>query len=415
MNKSFCVLPWINISVDPDGRVKPCCISTDEIKKEDGTLYNLGYDKLADIINSKDFQTIRRKMIDGELIEGCQQCYNNEKYGPSSNRTLHNEGWMRNEVVADKVKNHVEIIPETVQYFDLRFGNLCNLKCRSCSPRNSTQLNKEVFELQHKHKNLGDFFAPESLDGINDWYMTDTFMENLQGQAEHINRIYFTGGEPTLIDKNYEMLDYFIARDRAKDITLKFNTNMTNIKPKFLESVTKFKKVVFMVSIDGFGKTQEYLRYPSDWKQISNNLDKIVNLPSDRVEIICSPVVQKTNLSNIVELFDYLNDINIKHNRQVIQIHPTLLNNPSHLDLMYLPLEYKQKEWARVKEWIDKKYVFPSSGFRTNISQLENKCNTDVDYVENLKKFKEFTDIFDNHRGHYLRDINPELDSLMNK
>lgn len=415
MNKSFCVLPWINISVDPDGRVKPCCISTDEIKKEDGTLYNLGYDKISDIINSKDFQEIRRKMTDGEPVSGCSQCYNNEKYGPTSNRTHHNNSWLAIPEIADKVNNHVEIIPDTVQYFDLRFGNLCNLKCRSCSPRNSSQLNKELFELQHKHSNLGNFFMPENLDDINDWYMTDMFMQNLQGQAEHIDRIYFTGGEPTLIDKNYEMLDYFISQDKAKNITLKFNTNMTNIKPKFLETVMKFKKVIFMVSIDGFGEVQEYLRYPSDWGQVSNNLEKIAKLPKDKVSIICAPVVQKTNLSSIVDLFDYLNNINIANNRQVIQIQPTILNNPPHLDLLYLPLDYKQKQWEKINTWIKEKYVFPSQPFISNIKQLENKCTTDIDYTENLKKFKEFTDIFDNHRSHYLSKINQELYELLNK
>lgn len=414
-NKSFCVLPWINISVDPDGRVKPCCISTDEIKKDDGTPFNLGYDKISDILNSYEFQQLRRKMHDGEMVPGCSQCYNNEKYGSTSNRTFHNNSWLAIPEVADKVKNHIETIPKTVQYFDLRFGNLCNLKCRSCSPRNSSQLNKELFELQPKYNNLGQFFGPENLDNINDWYMTDTFMQNLQGQADYIDRVYFTGGEPTLIDKNYEMLDYFIGQDKAKNITLKFNTNMTNLKPRFLDTVMQFKKVIFMVSIDGFGKVQEYLRYPSDWGQVSSNLEKLASLAEDKVSIVCSPVVQKTNLSSIVDLFDYLNNINIKYNRQVIQIQPTILNNPTHLDLLYLPLEYKQEQLKKINSWINNKYVFHSPSFTANMQQLENKCNTSVDYAENLKKFKEFTDIFDNHRNHYLKDVNPELAELMNK
>lgn len=414
-NKSFCVLPWINISVDPDGRIKPCCVSKDEIKKDDGTPFNLGYDTISEILNSSDFQTLRRKMHDGEMISGCSHCYNNEKYGAVSSRILHNKIWLDIPEVADKVKNHVESIPETVQYFDLRFGNLCNLKCRSCSPRNSSQLNKELFELKPKHDNLGQFFIPEDLDNINDWYTTDIFIENLQGQAPYIDSLYFTGGEPTLIDKNYEILDYFIRHDRAKNITLKFNTNLTNLKSKFLDTVMQFKKVIFMASIDGFGNMQEYLRYPSDWGQISSNLEKIATLNEDKVSIVCTPVIQKTNLSHLVDLFDYLNNINIKYNRSAIQIQPIILNHPAHLDLLYLPLEYKQKQLKKIKSWINEKYVFPTPGFTANMQLLENKCNADVDYIENLKKFKEFTDIFDNHRNHYLKDVNPELIELMNK
>jgi MoaA/NifB/PqqE/SkfB family radical SAM enzyme len=413
-NKSFCVLPWMNISVDPDGTVKPCCVSSDEIKKADGTPYNLGYDKLSDIINSPDFQTIRRKMKDGETVAGCSQCYTSEKYGSLSNRTLHNMEWMRNSVVADKVKNHVEVIPETVEYFDLRFGNLCNLKCRSCAPKNSSQFNKELLELRDI-STINKFNSYMELDNINDWYMTDVFMDNIKSQVNHIDRIYFTGGEPTLIDKNYELLDYLVEQDRAKDITLKFNTNMTNIKPKFLEIVTKFKKVIVLASIDGYGSMQEYLRYPSDWGQISSNLEKLVKLPEDKISITCTPVIQKANLSCIVELFDYLNNINIAYNRQVIQILPIILNNPSYMDMVYLPVDYKKKQWEKIDEWAKNKYVFPTMSFLSGIKQIGNKCNTETDYHENLKKFKEFNDIFDNHRNHYLKDINPELYELMNK
>ena len=67
-NKSFCPLPWINISVDPDGSVKPCCVSTDFITTEDGSNFNLGKHRLEEILNSPNFVSLRQKMISGQII-----------------------------------------------------------------------------------------------------------------------------------------------------------------------------------------------------------------------------------------------------------------------------------------------------------------------------------------------------------
>jgi hypothetical protein len=68
-------MPWINISADSDGSIKPCCISSQFITKENGERYNLGYDKIEDIVNSNDYIEIRRKMLAGELVDGCSRCH----------------------------------------------------------------------------------------------------------------------------------------------------------------------------------------------------------------------------------------------------------------------------------------------------------------------------------------------------
>ena len=105
-------------------------------------------------------------------------------------------------------------------------------------------------------------------DDINDWYNTDMFMENIKSQTDNILEMYITGGEPTIIDKNYEMLEYFIEQGKSKNIFLKLNTNMTHMQDTFLNMISQFKQVMFFASIDGFGTMQEYIRYPSKWEQI---------------------------------------------------------------------------------------------------------------------------------------------------
>jgi hypothetical protein len=88
---TYCVLPWVNITVDPDGSIKPCCVSQDFIKKPTGEKFNLGFDKIEDIVNSKDLVEIRQKMLAGEKVAGCSQCYQHEEYGGKSQRLQYNQ------------------------------------------------------------------------------------------------------------------------------------------------------------------------------------------------------------------------------------------------------------------------------------------------------------------------------------
>jgi len=168
MSKSFCIMPWNNVSVDPDGSVKPCCISRDYIKKSDGTKFNLGHDKIEDFYNSPDYIEIRQKMLSGETVPGCSQCTQIESYGKESKRIITNRRF------ADQLNQTETTVKSDIEYFDLRFGNLCNLKCRSCIPLNSSQLDKQVIE----HPKLKKFYHNSNYN-INDWYETEIFDSNL--------------------------------------------------------------------------------------------------------------------------------------------------------------------------------------------------------------------------------------------
>ena len=140
MTESFCVLPWVNITVDPDGAIKPCCISHDYIKKEDGTKFNLGYDSIDDIYNSKEYVELRQKMLDNEYISGCDVCYHNEKTGRQSRRLINNE-------------QYKDVVPTTTE---------SNLKIKFCDvsavPANTTNF---VFELNWLLKSRSTVFTLE--------------------------------------------------------------------------------------------------------------------------------------------------------------------------------------------------------------------------------------------------------------
>jgi MoaA/NifB/PqqE/SkfB family radical SAM enzyme len=401
MSNTYCVLLWLSITVDTNGDIKPCCVSTDFIKKIDGTHFNLGNDSINDIYNSPDFLKIRQQMINGEEVSGCSQCYKHERSGGNSQRIIHNEKWKDqqfNDVIADT----------SIQYFDLRFGNLCNLSCRSCNPRASSKFAKVLDELRDTE--IKRFHHSYTLS-IDEWYDTKMFEKNIESQLSCVTKLYLTGGEPTVIKKNIEMLERFNSLGYSKNITLVINSNMTNLNSTFYQLLANFKQVVFFASIDGTGAIQEYLRYPSNWNQIDKNIKTL--LTYDNMIIRTTPVIQITNLNKIVDLFEYVESINREQGKSVIDIMPIILENPSYLNLSYLPKEYKMMCWERIQEWLNTKCQFQSEIFYNKMEVLKNKCLEEFYCSDTLKKYIEFNSILDNHWEHHLQSVNPELCSIL--
>lgn len=405
MNKSYCVLPWLGISVDPDGSVKPCCLSTDFIKKPDGKPYNLGNDSIVDIFNSLDLINTRKLMLAGEKISACDVCHNNEKNNGYSMRMRVNQRW--------KDISFIDSVAETkIKYFDLRFGNLCNLMCRSCNPKNSSQIQKELKELKElKNNNILKYMDDGYEHDINQWYHTETFDENMASQSENIEWFYITGGEPTLIEKNFEYLEKLVESGRSKSITLSINTNMTNSKPRFYKLLKEFKAVVCSPSIDGYGSMQEYIRYPSNWNQIHDNFKKILDI-GPNVLVYPSPVIQITNIGKIVELFEYFEDFNRRAKKCVVDIVPIILQNPDHLSISCLPINYKIECWNRINEWIDTKCEYQGQIFHSRMSNLKSLCLETIP-TNKLIDYKIYNTVLDEKRNQQLADVNLELYNLI--
>lgn len=413
-NKTICPLPWINISSDTDGSVRLCCISDSYIHKDNGDIFNLGVDKIEDIINSAEYKKIRQSMINEEKINGCRKCYEAESNNGTSYRKQYIKLWQQDESFLKKIHQTLseQDIEPTVEYYDLRYGNLCNLSCRSCYSGASSQFDKDIRNLQNT--NIIKFHDVNNKD-LNSWYETEVFYYNIVSQLPNIKEYYSTGGEPTINDKNYQILQMLIETGHSEHCAVKFNTNLTNTKKDFYSLLPKFKSSIVIASIDGYTKMQEYLRYPSDWKQISNNLCKLIDLKLSSLRLIIAPVVQKTNLGYITELFEYIEQYNRLHNETVLYLRPIILSNPPYLDFEYLPTEYKIRCWNKIEEWSRLYCNYQDEVFNQTLNQIKTKCNTKTNYEQNLQDFFEFTDIFDIYRNQNISDVNPELASLRYK
>ncbi len=147
MSKTFCPLPWNSINIRNNGDLRICCNANSYtenkgiIRKEDGTPFNAKKDNLQDARNSELSKEIRSTMLKGEWHSECERCRQEEKNGIKSRRIWESEDWKEESgLTYEKAwqttdeDGTINVDEHPLHYFDIRYGNFCNLKCRMCGP-----------------------------------------------------------------------------------------------------------------------------------------------------------------------------------------------------------------------------------------------------------------------------------------
>ena len=438
-SKTFCPYPWIHVMTQPSGTVNFCCVANGQIKTDDsfmefdgmqtGTpiLLNKGGD-MRDVWNSKHYKHIRRQMDTGERVVGCEPCYDLEDLGIPSYRTNYIKdwlGWHRNadeiERIIEKSRENDYHVDEPPQYLDFRLGTMCNLRCRMCQSQNSSAIYKELkdddlytqeerdFVVKHTHWNdFSDYTQP--------WFDTPEFLESVEEWLPNVNRLYFTGGEPTIIQRTYWILEKCVELDIAKDIDLVFNSNMTNIQPRFLDLLAKFRDVLMCLSVDGYAQYNEYIRSGSTWSIVDKHIRDYAQ--SEVVgNILFSPVVQIYNILNITELLDYAEEIT-KFSGRRIDISFLMNNYPKCLDIRNLPKHVRVEGQKRLRDWLNTSKYFKDD--ERNIATVEGIIkaledeNVNADAKEQMQIFKEYTELLDSKRDQSIKESIPDLWRMLN-
>ena len=439
-SKTFCPYPWIHVMTQPSGTVNFCCVANGQIKTDDsfmefdgmqtGTpiLLNQGGD-MRDVWNSKHYKHIRRQMDTGERVVGCEPCYDLEDLGIPSYRTNYIKdwlGWHRNadeiERIIEKSRENDYHVDEPPQYLDFRLGTMCNLRCRMCQSQNSSAIYKELkddelysqeerdFVVKHTHWNdFSDYTQP--------WFDTPEFLDSVEEWLPNVNRLYFTGGEPTIIQRTYWILEKCVELGIAKDIDLVFNSNMTNIQPRFLDLLAKFRDVLMCLSVDGYAQYNEYIRSGSTWSIVDKHIRDYAQ--SEVVgNILFSPVVQIYNILNITELLDYAEEIT-KFSGRRIDISFLMNNYPKCLDIRNLPKHVRVEGQKRLRDWLNTSKYFKDD--ERNIATVEGIIkaleddNVNADAEKQMQIFKEYTELLDSKRDQSFKDSIPDLWRMLNE
>lgn len=237
------------------------------------------------------------------------------------------------------------------------------------------------------------------------WYDSREFIfGELLRDPHAIQELYFTGGEPLLNPMVEEILDYLIENHCAGSVRLQFNSNCTKITDEFVDKLSKFAHVKFSLSIDGEGKTYEYIRHPGRWDVVSKNIRKLLPL---KMQMTAVPILQIYNALNIVDLCRFCDDLGI-----AFAIMP--LWGPSHLHVGVMPREARMLAAQRLRDYLQ-------NGCRPEY--LKN-VQTAIDFIETqpdlctpamLRTFMLFTNDLDVGRRQNFRETHAELLQLIER
>ncbi len=209
-SKTFCIYPWIHLHAYPTGEAYPCCHAEMGV----GQVGNCRENTLEQIWTDAPMQRLRADMLSETPNAACTRCYEQEASGFFSGRKSANKHH------GHHVKK-LETNPFEMTYWDIRFSNLCNLKCRSCGHIFSSQWYQDQAKLaggNWKEKNTVLNYAGR----------TETDMwSQLEPHLDYVEQIYFAGGEPLLMEEHYKILDELVRRKRF-DVRLIYNTNFTH-------------------------------------------------------------------------------------------------------------------------------------------------------------------------------------------
>ncbi len=427
MSKTFCPLPWIHLATRPNGDVRVCCTAnasgagkeddkTIGLVKKDGIAMNLRDHTIEEVWNSEHMRRTRLQMLEGIIPASCRKCFNEEQNGIVSKRQWETKVWEERLDIPSIVSKTADdgSLPVDIPYFDLRLGNVCQLKCIMCSPHDSSSWIKE-WKIQYPKYNLvrEDQGWDPSFDYT--WYQKGSFIDTMKSQVKNIKELYFAGGEPLMIPEHYKILEFMVDSGHAENCIIRYNSNGLRLPPKLFALWEKFKEIRFNFSIDAYGDKNEYIRFPSKWNEIEANL-RLLDETGPNVIVNIASAVQLLNVPYMAEFADWKLEQNFKKiNRPpfgagIIGTH--LVYYPSYLNVRVLPNEVKQIVKQRIDGFLDRQ-KFNLEFDRSPVGRVRweglVKYMMQEDWSNKVPALVEYLEITDKQRGLDFRKTFPEL------
>lgn len=417
-----CTLASTTAYVGSDGRVQFCC----RYKLSKHTEMEPYTFTAKNLISSPDFSfaaersrpdilRVRESLQAGIWPDECNSCQQEEAGGWRSRRQIYNHEWSRIHKLQSEELG-------SIRGLDLRLGNICNLKCRMCSPNYSQKWVREHEQVYNE--------KPSTTDPLKDfnWSKSAIAMDRIKELMPDIRYLSVAGGEPLIQPEFFDLLEFIVAKGYAKNIELWLNTNLTVLPERFLELISAFQHVRIAVSVDATGLAAEYIRSPSDWGRVSKNIIALNALDCPNLERYLQVTMQSYNAFEVPDLIKWriqneLHNFNTNSLRPLIT--PVFLHQPEHLALANLPknvkiniLEYWRKYRAELQAAIYASPYFSQfeaeylSAYDKLTSYLETQIRLQDPTNKNAwKKLQAFTRKMDQIRGEDFEISLPRLAS----
>jgi len=393
-SKTFCIYPWIHLHAYPTGEAYPCCHAEMGV----GQVGNCRTNTLEEIWHNDAMTKLRSGMLSETKNDTCGRCYEQEESGFFSGRKS-----------ANKHHGHhikkLDSTPFEMTYWDIRFSNLCNLKCRSCGHIFSSQWYQDQVKLagpEWKARNTVLNYAGR----------TETDMwEQLEPHLDYVEQIYFAGGEPLLMEEHYNILDELVRRGRF-DVRLIYNTNFTHMDLKgrsVFEYWKQFKSVAVGASLDAMGPIAEYIRKGTDWAVVEQNRRDMIEI-CPQVDFYISPTLSIMNVLHLPQFHQAWVEQGLLKPQD---LNVNILQDPAHYRIDIAPSEYKEKLTVRYYDhlkWLESvgdPLGRATQGFQSAIQFMNSTDNTHL-----IDTFWRNTHELDSIRNENILNVIPELQVL---
>lgn len=402
-SKVFCMLPWIHAHGAPDGRAYPCCISDMRLP-----VGNLREQTIKEVWNSDEYKQLRQNMLNEVESPSCSKCYELEKNGVFSMRNSFSKDFGHLIEIVDKTKPDGTLEEFKLKYIDIRFSNLCNLRCRSCGPLfSSNWFNDHVKLYGRKPEVNGKELNSVEYAGRHKYDM----WEQLQEHVPYIEQIYFAGGEPLIMEEHYLILDELIRQGRT-DVRLTYNTNFSVMSYKdkhVFDYWQQFKSVSVGASLDDDYARGEYMRKGQVWADVEANRRRMLEV-CPNVDFYVSSTISIFNVLHITEFHRAWVEAGLI---RPDQWNVNICQSPDYYRVDILPDYYKQIAVERLVKhiaWLEPMDTLTRAvvGFKGLLNFIQQTPTNNT----HLQKFFEVTDKIDAVRNEKFEDVFPEYKEL---
>ena len=454
-SSTFCALPWMHLSTRPDGNMRVCCTANASsvgatndkkhggqvgvLKTADGKPANLNNSDLMEAWNNDYMKNVRTQMLNGQKPPACLKCYKEEAAGHRSKRQWETEYWLNRYTIEEIVGETAEdgSIPPKIRYLDLRMGSKCNLKCIMCSPHDSSLWIKDWLDVYPtiENKDLKHTMGWDNKGKMHgatyNWHKDNpTFWDQLYEQIPHMYQLYFAGGESTIIEEHYTLLEEVIKRGHAHKIELRYNSNGLEMPQRLFDLWSKFKRVRFHYSVDSIGEMNDYIRYPSKWDHTVKQFHLLDNT-EDKVEVTTACAVQALNIYYVPDFIKW----KLEQNFKKVNIWPFgagMLNYhfvywPGHLNVKIFPQWFKDKVKAKYESfypWLEENWHLTGAPDKETFMKADYgikrlngmvKFMMSEDWSVRMPQFREYITKFDQQRGTDFKKVFPEMADLLDE
>ncbi len=358
-------MPFVHFHSANNGIVKACCVANIPYG-------NINESDLNSIWNGKEINDLRDKFISNEMDNRCAVCHKVEASGGDS---------IRLETFEKFNFKEIERIPKLPIYFDIRFSNVCNFRCRTCWHGASSKWFQDAKKLK---TNLGEKAIIQNIEDLDD------FLSKMRDALMGAEEFYFAGGEPLVTEEHYLLLEWLIE-NKATKARLRYNTNFSILNYKdydLIELWSYFDEVELLASIDANHELGEYIRKDMDWAVILQNRKVIQAYPFIKFKI--APTVSVLNVHHLPKLYEESLASGLIDKDD---LYINILERPSYYNIQILPKKIKDEIFEMYLKQMDKyssesiKRAFQSvldymmADDRSELFDLFLKKNTELDHL----------------------------------